>query len=159
MSAGSDPIQYMARSKAYYEAQGFDRAYRYAHHAEAPFAPLSKPLSEIRLGLVTTAATYARAPLEPRKVDSGSLSPAPERLFADDLSWDKKSTHLEDRETYLPLVALNELVAAGRLGAIADRFHCSPTEYSHRSTLEHDAPELHRRLLEDGVDAVLLVPL
>ncbi len=54
---------------------------------------------------------------------------------------------------------LQTLVSAGRLGSIADRFHCVPTEYSHRKTLEMDAPLILSRCIEDEVDVVMLVPL
>ncbi len=155
----NQPVPYMARSHAYYAAQGFDTAYRYAHYEAAPFAPLPKPLAECTVGIVTTASTHHRASLEPRKVNSGDIDPAPQRLYADDLSWDKEATHLEDLHSYFPLALLNKHVAGGTIGGVAPRFHCAPTEYSHRSTIEHDAPEIHARLVEDGADIALLVPL
>lgn len=155
----TEPVEYMARSHAYYQAQGFERKYRYAHHDAVPFQPLQKPLSEATVGLITTASLHPRKSLEPRQVASANSSPSPERLFADDLSWDKDATHLDDLNTYLPLQALQASVVSGRIGALAPRFHCAPTEYSHRTTLEHDAPELHRRLLDDRADVVVLVPL
>ena len=42
----SEHVRYIDRSHAYYRAQGFDEVYRYAEHESAPFAPLSKPLSQ-----------------------------------------------------------------------------------------------------------------
>ncbi|HEY5647178.1 MAG TPA: hypothetical protein VIS76_14605 [Pseudomonadales bacterium] len=155
----AEPVPYIRRSHEYYEAQGFERRYNYAHFDTAPFAALPKPLSQCTLGLVTTASTYARAPLEPRKVDSGPTTPPPETLYTSDLSWDKQATHTDDVNTFCPIEHLQALVAEGVIGALAPRFHCAPTEYSHRMTLEKDAPELHRRLLEDGADIALLGPL
>ena len=52
------PIRYMARTRAWYLALGYDNPYRWAHHADAPFAPLSTPLAQARLALVVTAAPY-----------------------------------------------------------------------------------------------------
>ncbi len=155
----AEPVPYIRRSREYYEAQGFERAYRYAHHDDAPFTRLAKPLGECTLGLITTASTYPRASLEPRKVVSSPTKPAPEKLFADDLSWDKQATHLEDLNSYFPVGHLQNQAAAGFIGALAPRFHCAPTEYSQQTTSEMDAPELHRRLLEDGADVALLIPL
>ena len=155
----TQPVPYMARSHAYYEAQGFDKHYQYAHHDDVPFTPLSKPLSESTLGIVTTASTYARIPLEPRKVDSAPIVPGPERLYADDLSWDKEATHLDDLYSYFPIAQLREQVELGKIGGIAPNFHCAPTEYSQRATNEGDAPEILERLKSDGVDVALLVPL
>ena len=153
------PVSYMDRTRAFYEAQGFDRAYRWAHHDDTPWAPLARPLSQCTLGLVTTASRYPRAELEPRKVDSGDMADPPERLFTDDLSWDKQATHTDDVNSFCPFAPLEALVRAGRLGALAPRFHCVPTEYSQRATIDHDAPEILRRLREDGANIALLVPL
>lgn len=155
----AEPIGYMERSRLFYEAQGFEKAYQWAHFDEVPFTPLKKPLSESRLGIVTTAATYARTAKDFRSVDSGSTVQAPERLFGDDLSWDKKATHLDDRETYLPLVQLENAVAEGRLGSLSPRFYCAPTNYSQRETLTEEGPEIVRLCQEDEVDVALLVPL
>jgi D-proline reductase (dithiol) PrdB len=155
----AEPVPYMRRSREYYEAQGFERAYRYAHFETIPFTPLAKPLAECTVGLITTASTYRRAPLEPRKVDSAPTVPPPETLYTDDLSWDKQATHTDDLGTFCPIEPLQGLAADGVIGALAARFHCAPTEYSQTTTLEKDAPELHRRLLEDHADIALLVPL
>lgn len=162
MSIGAtpaEPVPYIRRSHEYYEAQGFERRYDYAHFDAVPFAEPAKPLNRCTVGLVTTASTYARVPLEPRKVDSGCTTPPPATLHTSDLSWDKQATHTDDLNTFCPIEPLQTLVAEGVIGALAPRFHCAPTEYSHRMTLEKDAPELHRRLLEDGADVALLVPL
>ena len=149
----------MQRSHAYYEAQGFERMYQYAHFEDAPFAKLPKPLNACTVGLVTTAATYPRASLEPRKIDSGTTTPAPAKLYTDDLTWDKQATHTDDVNTFCPIEHLQAISDEGLIGALAPRFHCAATEYSQRTTLEQDAPELHRRLLEDGADIALLIPL
>ena len=154
----SEPLAYMQRTKAYYEAQGFTTAYRYAQHETAPFAPLSTALSGCRLGLVTTAATYPRAPLEPRKVDRARIHDGL-HLHADDLSWDKQATHLDDRNSYCPVDTLQAMVANGHLGGLSEHVHCIPTEYSHKATLQHDAPQIHEALVADGADIALLVPL
>ena len=49
------PIQYMARTRAYYAAIGYTTPYRWAHHTGAPFQPLRKPLAQSRVTIVTTA--------------------------------------------------------------------------------------------------------
>lgn len=153
------PVAYMARTRAYYEAQGFERAYAWARHDDAPFAPPTRPVAALTLGVVTTAALSHRPELSPRKVDSCAVEARPPRLFTDDLSWDKQATHTDDPETFCPLETLRAFVRDGTLGALAPRFHCAPTEYSQRATIDHDAPELLRRLREDGADIALLIPL
>src|SRR5712672_1776719 len=52
------PIPYMRRTREYYAAIGYTTPYRWAHHVEAPFTRLRKPLREARLTIITTAAPY-----------------------------------------------------------------------------------------------------
>ena len=149
----------MERTRAYYAAQGFDKAYVWAHFDEVPFAPLSKPLAQSKLVIITTASPYDRTFSDVRKVASGSTSDPPERLYGNDLAWDKNATHLDDLNAFFPLRCLEALVEAGRIGGITARFQCAPTEYSQRRTRIVDAPEILRRCREDGADAAMLVPL
>ncbi len=153
------PVPYMARTRRYYEAQGFERSYVWAHFETVPFTPLAKPLAESTLAVVSTSALYDREATDPRYVASASMREPPQRLYANDLAWAKNVTHMDDRGSYLPLEPLTAMVNEGRLGALSERFHCAPTEYSQRRTREGDAPEILQRLREDGADIALLVPL
>lgn len=153
------PVGYMERTRKYYEAQGFDKPYEWATFEKVPFSPLQKPLSESRVGLITTAALYDREASDPRFVDSFSTSAPPQLLYANDLSWDKNATHMNDRESYLPLRGLSEAINLGLIDGITRQFHCAPTEYSIRRTMTQDAPELLSRLQNDEADIALLVPL
>lgn len=155
----AEPIGYMARTRRYYEAQGFEKPYAWAHFDDIPFTPVDKPVSDSTLVLITTMALYDRDASEVRQVASGSTQETPVRLFGDDLSWDRTATHLEDRESYFPIDAIRELVRHGRVGALAERFHCAPTEYSQRRTRQADAPEILKRCRQDGADIALLVPI
>lgn len=152
-------VGYMERTRRYYEAQGFKRPYQWATHDEVPFTRPAKPLARSRLTLVTTAALYDRNESDPRHVASERIEQTPERLFANDLSWDKKATHMDDRESFLPIRVLQNFVGEGRLGGLTEHFHCVPTEYSQRRTREADAPEVADRCLADGTDIALLIPI
>ncbi len=94
-----------------------------------------------------------------RRCGRGRPSTPPERLFTDDLAWDKEATHTNDVESFLPIRRLQEFAAQGRIGSVAARFHGVPTDYSQRRTIEQDAPEVLARCREDAVDIALLVPL
>jgi D-proline reductase (dithiol) PrdB len=158
-------VSYIDRSRQYYAAQGYDTPYAWARHAGVPFAVLPKPLSKCRVGVVTTSSIWRDQPVVDgvlrggKRVYSESADPPPEKLFTDDLAWDKVSTHTEDVASFLPLVQLAEFAARGRIAAAPVRFHGVPTDYSQRRTIEQDAPELLARLREDAVDVVLLAPL
>jgi len=162
------PIRYMQRTRDYYLALGY-APYRWAHFADAPFTPLRTPLSRARVGLVTTAA-----PFQPDAGDQGPGAPynAAAKFYAvysqptdgapdlriSHVGYDRAHTSARDINTYFPLARMKEAVAAGRIGSLAPRFHGTPTNRSHRTTLQVDVPELLRRCREDAVDAVVLVP-
>ncbi len=158
-------VSYIDRTREYYAAQGYDAPYRWAHHATVPFAALAKPLSELRITVVTTASPFVGQHVREgvlrgeKQVWSGETDVTPDRLYTDDLAWDKQSTHTDDVESFVPLGALRSLVAEGRIGSLARRFHGVPTDYSQRRTREQDAPEILARCREDAVDIALLVPL
>ncbi len=158
-------VSYIDRTREYYGAQGYEKPYVWARNTSAPFAALAKPLAQCRVALVTTASPWR----EDKPVDgvlrggklvwSGSTSELPERLYTDDLSWDKEATHTRDVASFLPIRRLQELAAQGRVGSLAPRFHGVPTDYSQRRTIEQDAPEILSRCREDSSDVALLVAL
>ena len=150
-------VSYIDKSREYYRASGYERPYRWAHYEDAPFAPLTKPLSQSRIGVVTTAD---RAPGAAPRATKLFAAPNSEsgRLFTEK-SWDHEATHTNDPETYLPLARLAEHVDVGRVGSLSPRFYGVPTDYSQRLTLEQDAPQVEAWMRGDGVDIALLVPL
>ena len=158
-------VSYIDRTREYYAAQGYAKPYAWAHHTEAPFAPLAKPLAQSRVALITTASPWREEkPAEGvlrggKQVWSSPTATPPERLFTDDLAWDKEATHTRDVESFVPIRSLLALAAAGRIGSLAPRFHGVPTDYSQRRTIDQDAPAVLARCLEDGADVALLVPL
>jgi D-proline reductase (dithiol) PrdB len=161
------PIPYMQRIRDYYQTLGYGAAYRWAHYAEVPFAPLTKPLRESRVALVTTAAPY-----QPGKGEQGpgaaynaatkfytvysGDSAADHDLRIAHVGYDRAHTTADDSNTWFPLAQLRRAAVAGLIGEVAPRFHGAPTNRSHRTTLEQDCAELLARLREDKADAVVL---
>jgi len=162
------PIAYMQRTRDWYLALGYGNPYVWAHHTDAPFQPLAKPLARLRVALVTTAAPY-----QPGKGDQGpgaAYNSAAKffSVYSGDTSVDhdlriahvaidRKHTSMEDSGTWFPLPALRRVAAAGRV-QLAPRFHGAPTNRSQKRTIEVDCPEILARCVEDGADAALLVP-
>ena len=165
----SEPIAYMTRTREYYLALGYENPYRWAHFEEVPFVSLDKPMAESRIALITTSAPF--------KSDAGDQGPGAayngrakffevlsyDRHSAPDLrishvGYDRDHTSARDPNTWFPLARLEEAVARGRIGSVADRIHCAPTTRSQRTTRDTDAPEVLRRCREDDADAALLVP-
>jgi hypothetical protein len=163
------PIRYMARTRAYYQAIGYDTPYRWAHYVDAPFQPLRKPLAQSRVVIVTTAA-----PFDPAKGDQGPGAKynsgakfysvydrdtsGTHDLRISHIAYDRIHTSADDSGTWFPLPQLKLFAGSGRIGDIAPRLFGAPTNRSHRVTVETDAPEILARCRADGVDAAVLVP-
>ena len=168
-SALDAPVRYLERVRSYYQALGYGAPYEWAHYAEVPFAPLTRPLSQCRVAVVTTAAPYRpdageqgpHAPYNAKakffRVYSGDSATDPD-LRISHVAIDRDHTQGDDLGGYFPLAALREAAARGEIGALAPRFHGMPTQRSHRTTLQVDAPEIVARCRADAVDAALLVP-
>ena len=164
---GIDPthrtfVSYIDKSRERYLTLGYGNAYRWAHFETVPFSRLAKPLADTTVTLVTTAMPLPGAvedELIARAVYSVPSDPPPEHLNTDGLFWDRQATHTDDLDSFFPVHRLQELAGERRVGRLARRLHCVPTEYSQRNTIERDAPEILARCREDGADAAILVPL
>lgn len=151
-------VSYIDKSRAYYLTRGYNNPYRWARHEDAPFRPLAKPLSQSRVGLITTAAL----PGDPRsltEVYAAPTAPPPTALYTEHRSWHKEATHTRDVESFLPIRRLAEFAACGRIGGISPRFYGVPTDYSQRRTIHEYAPAALDLCRTDAVDVALLVPL
>lgn len=164
----TQPIQYLSRTRAWYSALGY-APYRWPHHDDVPFAPLTKALAECRLGLVSTAA-----PFQPDKGDQGPgaeyngsakffevyTSPVddPADVRISHIGYDRHHTKADDSNTWFPLPRLHEAVTAGRIGSLSERFYGAPTVRSVRTTRDEHAPQIIEALRADDVDIALLVP-
>ena len=49
-------VSYIDKSREYYPGRGYANPYQWAHHQDAPFPPLAKPLNQSRVALVSTSA-------------------------------------------------------------------------------------------------------
>lgn len=158
-------VSYIDKSREYYLAQGFGNPYRWAYNADIPFAPLTKPLAECRLGIITTSSPWTGQEHEdlvdrpPKHAYAQPCDPLPERMFTGDLAWDKVATNTDDIGSFLPIVAMRQFAREGRIGSVSPRFYGVPTEYSQRKTNVQDAPAILEFCREDGVDAAILVGL
>jgi hypothetical protein len=157
-------VSYIDRSREYYSAQGYKKPYSWPHYDNVPFTSLRKPLSECRVGLVTTAGKPRSVnPMEAimyqREMYAQPAMPPPASLFTDDLFWDKKATHTKDVDSFLPVNRLAEYAQSGRIGSVSPRFYCAPTDYSQARTMERCGPQILKWCREDGVDALLLSAL
>jgi D-proline reductase (dithiol) PrdB len=158
------PVEYIPRIRDNYARLGY-RPYDWAIRADPPpWTPLSKPLSQCRLGLAASGGIYAAGQVAFHYKDDCSLREIPTDVDAKDL----RATHFaydladarKDPNVVFPIDPLRRLVREGFLGSLAARFHTFMGGiYSARRVSEELAPALNARFREDGVDAVLLVPV
>src|SRR5699024_6014034 len=162
-------IRYMDRTRDWYLALGYGNPYRWANFADTPFQPLARPLSQLKVALVTTAAPYqpGKGPQGPGspynaaakfyEIYSGDSQGNPDVRISH-VNIDRDHTSMEDVRSWFPLQALRQAQAAGRIGALTRSFHGFPTNRSQRHTLAVDCPELLRRCQDEAADVAILVP-
>ena len=142
-------------------------------HAEIPWAPVRKPLSESKVALLTTAGISMKddTPFDmeyerqnPTRGDSSFR-----RLRKDATANDIVANHLHidtgyierDLNVALPLARLDELVAAGEVGASAENhYSIMGFQGNDSSTLvKESAPAIAAGLVSEEVDLFLLAPV
>jgi len=147
----------------------FMQAYPYRHVDWRPGAVLSKPLSEARIAVVTTAGFYRpdQAPFDAsRKAGDCSYREIPADTCLDELRIGHTSDAFDhsgierDKNLALPLDRLRELAAGGFVGSLAPRhFSFMGAIVAPGRLIGVSAPEAAAKLREDGVDGVLLTPV
>lgn len=165
-----DHVRYIDRTRDDYIRQGYEKAYQWAHFDDVPFTPLKKPLSECRVGLLGTSEVAVRFdpakgeanPIDEEDFRGVYLIPATtptEKLYSRTLSFDRNATHLDDVGAFYPIDRLREAVADGRIGSMPERVYGAYNNYSQRKVLAQEAPKALAYAREDGLDAVVLVPV
>jgi D-proline reductase (dithiol) PrdB len=158
-------VRYIDKTRAYYLAEGYDSPYRWAHFDDVPFAPLTRPLAECTVGLVTTSEMVIRGhEAELAEIENDPTCPVyslpmdtpTSTLYSRKASYDKYATTLDDVDAYLPLTHLRRLVAERRIAGLAPRFQLVHSQYSQPRTLSADAPRVLAELREDRVDVAVL---
>lgn len=130
----------------------------------APFTPLTRPLRDCTIALVTSAGIHGREDKPFRKFDpSYRIIPAQVNVNAliathTSIGFDRVPMQ-QDLNVVFPLDRLRELSERGVIGAISD--HCYSFMGAQRdlsAVKEQTGPEVAERLLTEGVDAVVLTP-
>jgi D-proline reductase (dithiol) PrdB len=135
MADAEVPIKYMDRTRHYYRALGYTHDYIWATFNDVPFSQPAKPLSEMRIVLITTASPPDFDGV--KRVWSGYVSPPPPKLFTDNVAWDKESTHTNDRASFLPIEAASELASEG---SCVKRLACSKPPKLHELPSRRRSP-------------------
>lgn len=130
----------------------------------APFTPLAKALATCRLAIVTTAGLHRRGdrPFGPAD-QSYRVIPA-DTPTADiiqshtSLGFDRVAI-MRDVNISFPVDRVRELVARGALGGLAPSSYSFMGAQRDASHIEREtAPEVGRRLRDEGADVALITP-
>lgn len=158
------PVDYIPRIRDNYARLGY-KAYNWVVNPDPPpFSPLGKALAACRVGLVASGGVYAAGQVAFTWKDDTSIREIPSDVDARDL----RATHFaydlsdarRDPNVVFPVDALRALASEGAIGGLARRFFTFMGGiYSARRVAEELAPRVTERLLGEGVDAVLLVPV
>ncbi len=164
MAGRQPPVRYIDRTREQYDALGYG-SYTWVHEPDAPpWTPLRKPIAESRLGVVASGGVYAVGQTAFTFKDDTTYRAIP----ADVDSADLRATHfaydLTDARTDIncvfPVDTLRSLVADATVGKLAPHFlTCMGGIYSARRVREELAPAVVQRCQDDGVEALLLVPV
>ncbi len=144
------------------------RRYRAVEAAGIPWTPVRKPLGQSTVALLTTAGVHLRsqAPFvmdDPDGDPSFRIIPveaAKDQLVITHKYYDHTAAD-RDINVVLPLDRMRELQAAGRIGTLAPLAYgfMGHIDGPHlRTLLEVSAPEVARRLRQDGAEAAVLTP-
>jgi D-proline reductase (dithiol) PrdB len=147
----------------------FLKTYKWRRIDPVPWSPLKKPLSECRVALVSSAGLVGPDQARFDKAMRGG-DPSFREISGDvevstlidthrSESFDHRGVE-QDRNVAFPLDRLRELVESGRIGSVNHR-HLSlmgsitaPGRF-----IKQHAPQAAEKLVADGVDVALLVPV
>ena len=159
------PVHYIDAITARYEKLGYE-PYRWVHTEEAPaLSPMTKPLNQARVGVLTTSGAYALGQTAFHYKDDASVRAIPKTTPKEDLRFSHiTENYLEgprrDPDCILPLTALKSLEYEGFVGEVANEaLSCMGGIYSQRRVRDELIPDLAARFEAQSVDAVFLVPM
>jgi D-proline reductase (dithiol) PrdB len=147
----------------------FLKTYKWRRIDPVPWTPLKKPLNECRMALVSSAG-FVLPDQEPfdESIRGGDTSfrEIPGDVNVMDLVDTHRSTSFDhtgirqDANLAFPIDRIKELVKLNRIGSVNHRhFSFMGSITAPGRLIQFTAPEVARLLVEDSVDAVLLIPV
>ncbi len=159
------PTEYIRQTRESYEKLGFEPYQWFEAEDEPAFARTRKPLSESRLGVISTAGTYVSGQVAFYTKDDTSIRSVPSDTSADNIRFAHimENYLVEARQdpcTVFPIEALNQLNDEGVIGELADNFFsCMGGIYSRNRVKTELIPNLDDAVEKEQLDLLLLVPL
>jgi len=161
MSQPTDAVPYIERTRRLYARQA---PYRWVVNEEpAPWTPITRPLSELRLALIASGGVYRddQEPFHFRNDTSHREIPfdtPPSRQRVAHFGYDTRDA-ARDPGCVLPLRALRELAAEGVIGSLVDpALSFMGGVYSARLVREELATRFRDFVVREEADLAYLVP-
>ena len=160
-----EPIRYVDFLNQKYQSLGFP-AYQWTVNESAPLTPLTKPLDQCCVSMLTTcgASTLDTPPFDPDarndlRLDAIAFDTPDERFQVHDNYYDHTDVR-RDINCQFPIARLRELAQERRIGSVAARLWSGfmGRIYIRRAVTEEAAPSFARALQADGVDLLVVVP-
>jgi D-proline reductase (dithiol) PrdB len=159
------PVQYIKKTVDTYDSLGYP-PYRWFFAEDAPnFVSVSKPLSESRLGMISSAGAYVQGQIAYHYKDDTSVRVIPRETPVDKIRFSHITENYlvearSDPGTVLPIESLATLEKEGVIGELAEAyFSCMGGVYSQRRVKEEVIPNLEALVDRQKLDLLLLVPL
>ncbi|MEM7252884.1 MAG: hypothetical protein AAF493_15820 [Pseudomonadota bacterium] len=161
----TEPVRYIDGITERYERLGY-APYRWFYADEPPaWTALEKPLSESRVGMLSTSGAYVVGQVAYYYKDDTSTRRIPNDTPDDQIHFSHITENYlagprRDPQCIVPTAALRQLAAEGVIGELADDvLSCMGGVYSQRRTREETIPEVHAIFNEQAIDVALLVPM
>jgi D-proline reductase (dithiol) PrdB len=157
-------VEYIAHTRNLYEKEGYE-PYKWVYNPDPPpWQPLKKPLNECRIGLIASGGIYVSGQVAFHFKDDASFREIPTNVDTADLrtahfAYDQADAR-RDPNVVFPIDTLRRLVREKVIGSLTEHAYTFMGGiYSSRRVRDGLAPLLAARLLEEGADAALLVPV
>lgn len=160
-----EPVAYIEQTRNRYDGLGYPPYQWFEAEDIAVLAPISKPLSESRLGLISSAGTYVTGQTAFFYKDDASIREISSKTGLADLRFSHIMENYlveawQDPGVLFPLEALQRLAQADVIGSLADNFiSCMGGIYSQRKVINELIPEIEVAVDRQALDLLLLVPL
>ena len=159
------PVEYIRRTKKNYGKLGYT-PYQWFHADSVPdFVTPAKPLSESRLGMISTAGTYMLGQVAFHYKDDTSIRSIPSDARPEDIRFSHVMENYlvearQDPATVFPLPTLAQLHTDRVIGELASNyFTCMGGIYSQSRVESELLPALEAAVSREQLDLLLLVPL
>ena len=153
-------IRYIPRTRDLYSSH---TPYRWVTNADAPWTPLTKPLSESRVALASSSGVYLTTQKPFHTKDDTSIREIHKTASTSDFAVNHFGYRMDgaERDPYcvFPLEQMRKLESEGFIGELAGTAYTFMGGiYSARRVREELAPQLVERALANDIDLFYLAP-